>query len=410
MFEFGSGTSTLTYTGLEPILDNLNAVDRRFEFVSGSDETITLTAGGLMGQDLLVDSTAGESVSFNEPTSRLRLDTTVGSGADEIIIAGLNAGFSADLVVEAGRDSVLANNDTVAFRTTPTTIGTPSDNSSVSVTAATTLFEVDVAVDGSLYVDATADINVSSNVAVSASRNITLLADNDVAIGVGARVVADSDGSLSGILIIAADHDGSGTGDVTADPTSELTGTLIRVTGFNTSTGLVTATNGSATISAQNDAILNAATQAMSGSVNVVAAAGVLRSFAAITADGAVDLNAIAGMVRLETGATLSAGTSVDIDAGTRFDQLAGNDILAGTDVSIDAADSVTIGGTIGGNSPIGGDVRINQRVGELGAVFFHTDGDVNAAGDVLVTGRRSSRLRARSVPAAVLRCELRGR
>ncbi|WP_044255797.1 tail fiber protein, partial [Rhodopirellula sp. SWK7] len=92
--------SMLTYTGLEPIVDNLGAVDRIFTFTGGS-ETITL------GDDLgavvnvsRIDSTLGESVDFINPTNSLTVNT--GSGTDLLNVTTLDAAYAASLILHGG--------------------------------------------------------------------------------------------------------------------------------------------------------------------------------------------------------------------------------------------------------------------------------------------------------------------
>ncbi|MCA8989307.1 MAG: hypothetical protein KDA78_16785, partial [Planctomycetaceae bacterium] len=73
--------STITYTGLEPITDTTTATNRTFEF-NGAEETITLSDDSNADDGVsFIDSTLGESVTFNNPTGLLTINTTTGSGA-----------------------------------------------------------------------------------------------------------------------------------------------------------------------------------------------------------------------------------------------------------------------------------------------------------------------------------------
>jgi len=91
----------ISYTGLEPIDDNLDTVDRVFEFTSGADELIELSDDGDPGNNRsFIDSSDGESVTFLNPTNSLTIMSDgVLSGADAIHISGLDPAFSADLKV-----------------------------------------------------------------------------------------------------------------------------------------------------------------------------------------------------------------------------------------------------------------------------------------------------------------------
>ncbi|MEQ9069404.1 MAG: hypothetical protein RLO18_21900, partial [Gimesia chilikensis] len=76
--------ATIVYTGLEPIIDTIEATGREFHY-SDSSETITLTDAG--GGQSTIDSTAGELVTFVNPTSFLNLFS--GGGSDIINIDSL---------------------------------------------------------------------------------------------------------------------------------------------------------------------------------------------------------------------------------------------------------------------------------------------------------------------------------
>ncbi|MFI4852668.1 MAG: hypothetical protein ACIAZJ_26450, partial [Gimesia chilikensis] len=107
IFFDGEGTATITYTGLEPVLDTIAATDRIFSFL-GAAETISLTDGGIGGQSQ-IDSTLGESVIFTHPTGTLTINTEAsgGSGADTVNLDGVDAAFTANLTVNAGTDDII---------------------------------------------------------------------------------------------------------------------------------------------------------------------------------------------------------------------------------------------------------------------------------------------------------------
>lgn len=128
--------SVITYTGLEPIGDNLDTADRIFSFTGGA-ETITLAdVGGADGNTQLA-STLGESITFGNPTRSLRIETTSGTGADAIYAQGLDAAFDADFIVAADAD------DTFRFQTNSSDVGTghitiTAGNIRLAATASTT--------------------------------------------------------------------------------------------------------------------------------------------------------------------------------------------------------------------------------------------------------------------------------
>ena len=76
--------AVLTYTGLEPIIDDMGAVNRTFTYTSAMTETITLADFMLPGDGLMtIDSNAAGEVitSFPTPTTSITINTT-GGGAD----------------------------------------------------------------------------------------------------------------------------------------------------------------------------------------------------------------------------------------------------------------------------------------------------------------------------------------
>ncbi len=84
------GQFALTYTGLEPIMDNGLAGTRMFTF-SGADDTITLADDGVPGDNKsFIDSDiGGEIVTFTNPITSLTVNA--GSGDDTIVFLGLDS-------------------------------------------------------------------------------------------------------------------------------------------------------------------------------------------------------------------------------------------------------------------------------------------------------------------------------
>ncbi len=85
---------TLSYTGLEPITDNLNAANRSFSFTGGA-ETITLADTGGADGLTTIDSDLGESVTFANPTNSL---TIITNGGDTV---NLNSDWSSRVLFMA---------------------------------------------------------------------------------------------------------------------------------------------------------------------------------------------------------------------------------------------------------------------------------------------------------------------
>ncbi len=140
----GTSASGITYTGLEPISDSLDAAHRVFSFTGGSETIVLSDAIGPDGTSL-IDSTLGESVTFANPTASLIVDTTTGSGPDSIHVEGLATAFDADLIVLAKAD------DTVRFQTNPTDIG----SGDLRVTTGDIRFTARVSTTGAARLEAT---------------------------------------------------------------------------------------------------------------------------------------------------------------------------------------------------------------------------------------------------------------
>jgi hypothetical protein len=104
--------SVINYTGLEPITDNSDAVNRVFDFTGGA-ETITVTSASTT--QTKVDSTLGESVTFNNPTGSMTLNA--GTGNDTVLFYSLSSGWGAAVTVTingGAGDDIVQLNKTVA--------------------------------------------------------------------------------------------------------------------------------------------------------------------------------------------------------------------------------------------------------------------------------------------------------
>jgi autotransporter-associated beta strand protein len=100
--------TAISYTGLEPVTDNVSATNRVFTFTGGA-ETITVTDGTAADGMTMIDSTLGESVSFTNPTGSLTINA--GTGDDTVTVTSVDAGYTVDLTIngDAGSDTVNLN-------------------------------------------------------------------------------------------------------------------------------------------------------------------------------------------------------------------------------------------------------------------------------------------------------------
>ncbi len=113
--------TTITYAGVEPVIDQMPVLDRSFEFHAGS-ETVTLQDDPAANDGYSqINSDLTATVTFLNPSHSLSVDTTTGSGEDTIRIEGVDSQFNADLIITG--DGVSGEEDTVTFRTYATDVG-----------------------------------------------------------------------------------------------------------------------------------------------------------------------------------------------------------------------------------------------------------------------------------------------
>jgi len=97
----GIAPKTISYTGLEPIADDLDARNRVFDF-TGASETITIQDDGIVGNGFsTIDSTLGESVTFENPSASLTVNANAGTGPDTITLTALDSVFVATVTINA---------------------------------------------------------------------------------------------------------------------------------------------------------------------------------------------------------------------------------------------------------------------------------------------------------------------
>ena len=88
------GSRFVTYTGLDPIIDALVAVNRVFTFAAGA-EVVVFSDDGTPGDNFsFIDSSLGESVTFLHPSASLVVN--LGSGDDTITLTELDALLAVD--------------------------------------------------------------------------------------------------------------------------------------------------------------------------------------------------------------------------------------------------------------------------------------------------------------------------
>ena len=332
----GALTGTITYTGLEPIVDQiLNVADRVFTF-NGGAETITLTTGANLQNR--IDSTLGESVEFNNPTGSLTINA--GTGADTITVSSLDSGFEAALTIngDAGSDTVNLNAD-ISFGTGKsldidlTNDAAPGDADEISVGTGANL---SLAGTGAATLKASRNISLASAASIATVHGSLTLEANQQAIA--------STGSFSGISLHLATVESTGSGSVT-------------VKGIGGDAGFakgVVLDRGNIRGGTSGTVLVQAVGGPSAGNFNY----GIEVSNSSITASGAnVQVEGQGG----GTGAASTQNTGVRVEAGGQ--------------VSAIGAGTVVVNGTGGG------------LAGASGSGVVVTSGSVSAASDVTVTG-----------------------
>ena len=328
----GSDQRTVSYTGLEPISDNLAATDRVFDFGTAADD-VTLSDGVVAsdGVSRIQSVSSSETVDFATPTNSLTINTGVGN--DSVTLVGVDATFAGTVNVNTDDDG-----DTVDASAFPQGVTVTGGNGNDSLT-------------GSAFAD-----NLTGNGG-----------DDMIAAGDGDDILNGGSGKDE---LLGEDGDDlvqgqGGTGDTLdgGDGNDTLDGgsgnDLIR----ETFTGAATLTN-SAMTGRGNDTVLNAERALLFGDA------------AAQTFD--VSTFFTAGL----TSVTLDGAGGNDVLFGS-----AGNDVLVGSGgndrVEGNSGDDRIIGGA-GADTLIGGDG--NDQLRGLGGSGDRLSG---GAGDDTINGGR---------------------
>jgi fibronectin-binding autotransporter adhesin len=321
----GAGTRTITYTGLEPVVDNLDAVNRVFDF-SGATETISLTDAG--GGTMTIDSNVGgESVTFANPTTSLTINA--GAGDDTINLTSLSATYAGSLTVSGDGDA-----DSITISTgfptlssasftaeainaaTLTTSGNQTYNGAVVLSAATTLTSTAGGISATGSIDGAQTLSVSAT-----AGNIDLSAS---AVG-GVTALTSLTTSSATISALPAVTAGALSITTTAGGVSGANNLLVSGATSVTAAGAITL-NG-----AGNDlqgTVTLSATAA--GAIAVTDSTGGLNVVSAATTDGAISLTATSGNLTV-TSANAGTAGAISLTTLTSGDVLVDNATTSGT-------------------------------------------------------------------------------
>lgn len=281
----GDTSAAISYTGLAPILDTIDADHRVFTFTADA-ETITLADDVDTAGNTRLDSTLGETVSFANPTQSMaiRMGDVAGAGPDKLNISGLDSGFAADLAVDA------ASGDEVRFLA-----GT-----------ATSLV-------GGVTISGPASVVFETNASLLASDNVLLNADDHIRFSANSTIqTVDGDILLAAPVLLAGDTSlATQAGDIT------LTGTV----------------NGAQTLS------LTAGT----GSIDLQNAVGSGQALDSLTIESAANVT-FTSTLRTTGNVTQSAGTGTTTFNGTSGPGIGGELSVTTDAVALDSAVLTTVG------------------------------------------------------------------
>ncbi|MFM7039784.1 MAG: beta strand repeat-containing protein, partial [Planctomycetaceae bacterium] len=389
----GTVAGTINYLGLEPIIDNLSATDRVFTF-SNVAQTIDLTDNGsAAGTNLFIDSTAGESVTFPNPSGSITIqggsdvDTIeiesvnnnltaainiLGGGGDDVIrVKALNTSFDANIVI----DGEAGTGDSVAFGATSALTFAATRN--LTVTAETITQSNALIVPGTTSLTGTAGNSITlTNAANNFGTFAVNTANNVSVLDINAIIIAAS--SISGNLTLnagATTQTGAiqgaglellGAGPYTLTNSGNSFTTLAANTteaiSYRDTNGLIVGTVNTVGITTSDDNV----TIQTGGTLAINQAVAVGTANLTLNATGAVTQAAAISGAGLEL---LGAGAYTLTNSGNSFTTLAANTTEA---VSYRDIDGLTVGtvNTVGITTSddsvtiqTGGTLAINQAV-----------------------------------------------
>jgi hypothetical protein len=334
-----TSNSLFSYTGLDPINDNLSATNRVFDFTGGA-ETISITDTGGADGKTRISSTLGESVTFTNPTASMKVQTTNGTGADTINVIGLDAAYNASFTVTGDGD------DTFNLNTTMTLAA----NNSVDITAG----QINLSAATSFTVSGAGGVtfNAARNISLASTSTITAVNGN---ISLTANSAGTAAGNFVGIALTTATITSSGTGSITLNGTGGnaagtdfhdgillTSGAVIQSTSAVAGAGAISLTGKGGSGAAGNYGIV------LDGNtVKITVAAGKL------TLDGTAGAGTHDNFgILLNNAATISStGGDIQVSGtgGAGSDTInIGVDIIAGSSVQASGSASLTINGTGG--------------------------------------------------------------
>ncbi len=356
--------STIGYTGLEPVIDNMAAANRVFTFTGGA-EMIELTDA--TGANNTIDSTLGESVTFANPTASLTINA--GTGNDMVNITSVDALFDAALTINGDADADIVTLNTALNLGSAMSSGSLSiDAETINLTNASirtdkfatnagnvTLTGDSIVLGANVSIDTdtgnTSDGQINLNGAVTGAQNLTLASGS-------AGITANNAGNAFGDLTITSASTANVTDATLTFAASNVTGNLTANsrTGDLTDSGMLTVGGNASFTTSQADADINLDTLAVTGTI-AIQTSGTTGN-ATLNNAGGVDLAAstVNGELSVTSNGTITDSGTLDVTGAVSF-------------VTRD-------------NSPA--NIMLDESASKFGAITART---LNTAGDTVVAG-----------------------
>ena len=334
----------ITYTGLEPVIDNMAAVNRIFTF-NGGAETITLTDAA--GANMTIDSTLGESVTFANPTGSLTINA--GTGNDIININSVDAAFNVDLTINGdAADDTVNLNSAITFAAGESLIVNAETFNTGAAGAATVSGAGTITITAdNVELNATSALTAAGTVTIqpqSANRTIRLgsntgtslnLTDDELNRITASRLIIGN--SSAGTILIASDIAPAGVTTLRLNSNANVDGTAGGITVPNLAVEVATL----AVFSAVNDV------NNLAGDINTFIDSD---GFTVTTVDGLSGISSNPTILTANTG-DITIDSPVTSQTAT-ITALAGNVVVnstvTGTDVLVvSETGNVTVNGTV---------------------------------------------------------------
>ncbi len=374
------GSRLITYTGLEPVTDNLSATDRVFTF-NGGAETITLADA--TGANMTIDSTLGESVTFANPTGSLTINA--GTGDDTVTLTSVDTDgpFGTALTIngDAGSETVNLNAD-ITFAA-----GNSLDVNLTNDAMAGDLDQISVGTNANIATSGTGtiDLRVSRSIAMSGGSSLAT-------VNGGITLEANTDGAAAGNfdginLGSGASLASTGSGNISLTAQGgDLTGSSghrgIRLDGASvtsTGSGTITLTGTGGTSSGQSNGVVIRTSSLVESASGAITLNGTGGTAASGVENQGILIEGSSTVRSTGTGASAADVTLVGT-GGTGFQDNAGVFISGSTVTVVDGDLQIT------GTNGTGAGGR-NGGVGIFGSAVVSSTGSGASAGTITILG-----------------------